>query len=101
MLDAEQIARLPREQQEQYRVLDQLFLHPGWDLLEKYLQEKVDQAKAEVLYSASWDYNRLSYGKLQAYEDLLAYKQSKFAEFAQQSADIAMMRDLQDESRYE
>lgn len=95
-MDQEQLSYLTDQQKERWQILENLFAHPGWNLIVQFLEIEAENQNIRAANAASWDENRLAVGARAAYAQLAKLAEStehEFALLAEQAREAALAED--------
>ena len=80
MLEQEFLSKLPSEAQAEARDFEQLFGSKGWKRVEKYLEDSIEELEKRLVHVNTWDENRLLYGKLYGFKEIVNLEQATEAQ---------------------
>jgi hypothetical protein len=100
-LDMHEIQHLTDEQKERYMLLQRFFESEYWTLFKRWADANAGESLQRLIHASSWDANRIAFGQMLAYKNLLELEQSVDLEFANYAAEAAEKAQVEAEGEHE
>jgi hypothetical protein len=100
-LNEVQLSLLTDEQRERYAKLEDLFDHPGWEIVKQYAEAGVASQGMRAMNATSWAEHQQATGARLAFQQVAALPEISYNEFASLAAEAAFEQEEADEIDYE